>query len=29
MDFLSLREGGMFFYQVFLLSFLQCTVTEL
>jgi hypothetical protein len=29
MDFLNRREGGMVFYQVFLLSPLQCTVTEL
>ncbi len=29
MDFLNHREGGMGFYQVFLLSPLQCTVTEL
>jgi hypothetical protein len=27
MDFLNLREGGAVFYQVFLLSPLQCTVT--
>jgi hypothetical protein len=27
MDFLNLREGGMVFYQVFLLSPLQCTIT--
>ncbi len=26
MDFLNHREGGMIFYQVFLLSPLQCTV---
>jgi hypothetical protein len=29
MDFLNYREGGMVFYQVFLLSPLHCTVTEL
>ena len=29
MDFLNHREGGMVFYQDFLLSPLQCTVTEL
>jgi hypothetical protein len=29
MDFLNHMEGGMVFYQVFLLSPLQCTVTEL
>ncbi len=29
MDFLNYREGGMVFYQVFLLSPLQCQVTEL
>jgi hypothetical protein len=29
MDFLNHREGGMVFYQFFLLSPLQCTVTEL
>jgi hypothetical protein len=29
MDFLNHRKGGMVFYQVFLLSPLQCTVTEL
>jgi hypothetical protein len=29
MDFLNHREGGMFFYKVFLLSPLQCTVNEL
>ncbi len=29
MDFLNHREGGMVFYQVFLLSPLQCTTTEL
>jgi hypothetical protein len=29
MDFLKHREGGMVFYQVFLLSTLQRTVTEL
>jgi hypothetical protein len=28
MDFLSHREGGEVFYQVFLLSPLQCTVTD-
>ncbi len=28
MDFLNHRKGGMVFYQVFLLSPLQCTVTE-
>ncbi len=28
MDFLYHREGGMVFYQVFLLSPLQCMVTE-
>ncbi len=28
-DFLNHREGGMVFYQVFLLSHLQCTVAEL
>ncbi len=28
MDFLNQREGAMFFYQVFLLSLLQCTATE-
>ncbi len=27
MDFLNHREGGMVFYQVFLLSPLQCTLT--
>ncbi len=29
MDFLNHREGGMVFYQDFLLTPLQCTVTEL
>ncbi len=29
MDFLNHREVGMVFYQVFLLSPLLCTVTEL
>jgi hypothetical protein len=29
MDFLNDREEGMVFYQVFLLSPLQCAVTEL
>jgi hypothetical protein len=29
MVFLNYREGGMVFYQVFLLSPLQCTATEL
>jgi hypothetical protein len=29
MDFLNHKEGGMVFYQVFLLSLLQCTVAEL
>jgi len=29
MAFLNLREGDMVFYQVFLLSPFQCTVTEL
>ncbi len=29
MVFLNYREGGTVFYQVFLLSSLQCTVTEL
>ncbi len=29
MDFLNHREGGMVFYQVFLLSPLQCTVNEI
>jgi hypothetical protein len=29
MDFLNHREEGMVFYQVFLLSPLQCTVIEL
>jgi hypothetical protein len=29
MDFLNHREGGMFFYQVFLLFPLQCRVTFL
>ena len=29
MDFLNRREGGMGFYQVFLLSPLQCTIAEL
>jgi len=29
MDLLNIRYGGMVFYQVFLLSPLQCTVTEL
>jgi hypothetical protein len=29
MDFLNHREGGMVFYQVFLLSPLRSTVTEL
>ncbi len=29
MDFLNHREGVMVFYQVFLLSPLQCTVTKL
>jgi hypothetical protein len=28
MGFLTRREAGMVFYQVFLLSPLQCTVTE-
>jgi hypothetical protein len=28
MDFLNHREGGMVFYQVFLLSHLQCTITN-
>ncbi len=28
MNFLSPRKGGMVFYKVFLLSPLQCTVTE-
>jgi hypothetical protein len=28
-DFLNHREKGMVFYQVFLLSPLQCTVTQL
>jgi hypothetical protein len=28
MDFLNHREGGVVFYQVFLLSPLQCTVTN-
>jgi hypothetical protein len=28
MDFLNHREGGVVFYQVFLLSPLQCTVTH-
>jgi hypothetical protein len=28
MDFLNHREGGMVFSQVFLLSHLQCTVTN-
>jgi hypothetical protein len=28
MDFLNHREGGMVFYQVFLLSPSQCTVTH-
>ncbi len=28
MDFLNHREGGMVFYQVFLFSPLQCTVTD-
>jgi hypothetical protein len=29
MDFLNHREGDMVFYQVFLVSPLKCTVTEL
>ncbi len=29
MDFINHREGGMVFYQVFLHSPLQCTVSEL
>ncbi len=29
MDFLNHREGGMVFYQIFHLSPLQCTVSEL
>jgi hypothetical protein len=29
MDFLNHREAGMVFYQAFLLSPFQCTVTEL
>ncbi len=29
MDFLKQREGDMVFYQVFLLSLLQCTEAEL
>jgi hypothetical protein len=29
MDSLNHREGGMVFYQVFLLSSLRCKVTEL
>jgi hypothetical protein len=29
MDFLDHREGGMVFYQVSLLSPVQCAVTEL
>ncbi len=29
MDFLNHREGGTVFYQVFLVSPLRCTVTEL
>jgi hypothetical protein len=29
MDFLNHREGGMVFYQVFLLSPIQCTVNEI
>jgi hypothetical protein len=29
MDFLNHRDWGKVFYQVFLLSPLQCTVTEL
>jgi hypothetical protein len=29
MDFLNQREGDMAFYPVFLLSYLQCTVSEL
>jgi hypothetical protein len=29
MDFLNPRGGRMVFYQVFLLSLLQCTVSEL
>jgi hypothetical protein len=29
MDFINYREWGMFFYPVFLLSHLQCTVTAL
>jgi hypothetical protein len=29
MDFLNHREGRMVFYQVFLLSPLQCAATEL
>jgi hypothetical protein len=29
MDFFNNREGGMVFYQVFLLSPIQCTVFEL
>ncbi len=28
MDFLKHREGGVIFYQVFLLSPLQCTVMQ-
>jgi hypothetical protein len=28
MDFLNHREGGMVFYQVFLLSPSQCTITN-
>jgi hypothetical protein len=28
MDFLNHREGGVVFYQVFLLSPIQCTVTQ-
>jgi hypothetical protein len=28
MDFLNHREGGMVFYQVLLLSRLQCTLTN-
>jgi hypothetical protein len=29
MDFFNHREGGMVFYQVFLISSLQCIVAEL
>jgi hypothetical protein len=28
MDFVNHRKGGMVFYQVFLLSYLQCSVNE-